>query len=142
MPPLALVVEPSGQFGSRLEAILSRAGWHAVARATLEDARRDIAASVPALLVASLKLGSFNGTHLVYLVKLANPKAMCVIYGEPGRGQEAQGAGAVYVERRCIQQALPDLLRNHARTASPGQWRPAASTRNSRLVEFRSERKS
>lgn len=86
------------------------AGWDVIGRATLEDARKDITAIAPAMVVTSLKLGSFNGVHLVYLAKLANPLAVCVVYGEPDRADEAQRAGAIYVDARCITEVLPDIL--------------------------------
>ena len=46
----------------------------------------------------------------MYLAKLANPLAVCVVYGEPDRAEEAHRAGAIYVEHDCIREALPDIL--------------------------------
>ena len=68
--------------------------------------------------MTSLKLGGFNGIHLVYLAKLANPLAVCVVYGEPDRAEEAQRAGAIYVEHDCIREALPDILDSMFRKAA------------------------
>lgn len=106
----ALVAEPSPVIRAALEAILEAAGWQVIARSALEEARKDISERAPAVVVTSLKLGSFNGVHLVYLAKLANPLALCVVYGEPDRAEEAQRAGAIYVEQNCIREALPDIL--------------------------------
>jgi DNA-binding NarL/FixJ family response regulator len=111
MSPTALLVEPSPALRTELQSIVdAAAGWNVISRATLEDARKDITASAPAMVVTSLKLGSFNGVHLVYLAKLANPLAVCVVYGEPDRADEAQRAGAIYVDVRCITEVLPDIL--------------------------------
>ena len=106
----ALVAEPSPVIRAALEAILEAAGWQVIARSALEEARKDISERAPAVVVTSLKLGSFNGVHLVYLAKLANPLALCVVYGEPDRAEEAQRAGAIYVEQNCIREALPDIV--------------------------------
>ncbi len=110
MTSTALIAEPSPAFREPLEAIVAAAGWSVVGRSALEDARRDISDRAPNVVVTSLKLGSFNGVHLVYLAKLANPLAVCVVYGEPDRAEEAQRAGAIYIERQCIREALPEIL--------------------------------
>jgi DNA-binding NtrC family response regulator len=106
----ALVAEPSLALRAPLEAILDAAGWQVIGRSALEEARKDISERAPAVVVTSLKLGSFNGVHLVYLAKLANPLAVCVVYGEPDRADEAHRAGAIYVEHACIREALPEIL--------------------------------
>jgi DNA-binding NtrC family response regulator len=107
---IALVAEPSETFRASLEAIFEAAGWNVIGRSALEDARKDVSEQAPGFIVTSLKLGSFNGVHLVYLAKLANPLAVCVVYGEPDRADEAQRAGAIYVEKNCIREALPDII--------------------------------
>ena len=110
MASTALVAEPSETFRASLEAIFEAAGWNVIGRSALDEARKDVAERAPGIVVTSLKLGSFNGIHLVYLAKLANPLAVCVVYGEPDRAEEAQRAGAIYVEHHCIREALPDIL--------------------------------
>jgi DNA-binding NtrC family response regulator len=116
--PLALVADPSESFRASLEAIFEAAGWQVIGRSALEDARKDVAERAPGIVVTALKLGSFNGIHLVYLAKLANPLAVCVVYGEPDRAEEAQRAGAIYVEHECIREALPDILDSMFRRAA------------------------
>jgi DNA-binding NtrC family response regulator len=114
----ALVAEPSETFRASLEAIFEGAGWNVIGRSALEDARKDVSERAPGVVVTSLKLGSFNGLHLVYLAKLANPLAVCVVYGESDRADEAQRAGAIYVERNSIREALPDILDSMFRRAA------------------------
>jgi DNA-binding NtrC family response regulator len=114
----ALVAEPLETFRASLETILETAGWHVIGRSALDEARKDVAERAPGIVVTSLKLGSFNGIHLVYLAKLANPLAVCVVYGEPDRAEEAQRAGAIYVERNCVREALPDILDSMFRRAA------------------------
>jgi DNA-binding NarL/FixJ family response regulator len=114
----ALVAEPSETFRASLEAIFEAAGWDVIGRSALDEARKDVAERAPGVVVTSLKLGSFNGIHLVYLAKLANPLAVCVVYGEPDRAEEAQRAGAIYVEHTSIREALPDILDSMFRRAA------------------------
>jgi DNA-binding NtrC family response regulator len=114
----ALVAEPSETFRASLETIIEAAGWNVVGRSALDEARKDISERAPGIIVTSLKLGLFNGVHLVYLAKLANPLAVCVVYGEPDRAEEAQRAGAIYVERTCIREVLPDILESMFRKVS------------------------
>jgi DNA-binding NtrC family response regulator len=106
----ALIAEPSQTFRSLLETIIETAGWHVVGRSALEEARKDISERAPSVVVTSLKLGSFNGVHLCYLAKLANPLAVCIVYGEADRAEEAQRAGAIYVDQQSIREALPEIL--------------------------------
>jgi DNA-binding NtrC family response regulator len=113
----ALIAEPSQAFREPLEAIIEEAGLLVIARSSLEDARKDISEHAPGFVLTSLKLGSFNGVHLVYLAKLANPLAVCVVYGEPDRAEEAQRAGAIYVERQRIRESLPHIIESMQRRA-------------------------
>lgn len=114
----ALIAEPSETFRASLEAIFETAGWQVIGRSALDEARKDVAERAPGVIVTSLKLGGFNGIHLVYLAKLANPLAVCIVYGEPDRAEEAQRAGAIYVEHNCIREALPDILDSMFRRAA------------------------
>jgi DNA-binding NarL/FixJ family response regulator len=114
----ALVAEPSETFRASLEAIFEAAGWQVIGRSALDEARKDVAERAPGVVVTSLKLGGFNGIHLVYLAKLANPLAVCVVYGEADRAEEAQRAGAIYVDHTCIREALPDILDSMFRKAA------------------------
>jgi hypothetical protein len=134
MALLAVVVEPSMLFRSRIEAMFRAAGWRVIGRATLSDARRDIETEPPSMLVTSLKLGSFNGTHLVYLAKLTNPAVACLVYGDPGRGDEARRAGAIYVERGTLFNVLPSILKSMQ--PPPGENVGLLSAHEARLLDF------
>lgn len=119
MPPLTLIVEPSELLSSRLEAIARTAGWRVRCHAALENARKDIGTHAPAVVVTSMKLGSFNGIHLVYLAKLANPSAVCLVYGDDLRADEAWRAGAIYERREAVPFALSRVLSSAAPAARP-----------------------
>ncbi len=114
MPRLLLIVDIYPTFGFRLETIARLAGWDVIVRQSFAEARQDIAAFAPAMLLTALRLGDFNGIHLVHLSKLANPRAPCVVYGEADAdvelGREAQRAGAFYEPRSRVPFALRRYL--------------------------------
>src|SRR5262245_346564 len=112
MSRLALIVDPHRNYGSRLEQIAKGVGWNTELRTTFEEARIDIAAWAPAMVVTSLRLGAFNGVHLVYLAKMANPAVTCVVYdeGESALGLDAQRAGAFFEPRRFLPFSLSQYL--------------------------------
>ena len=112
MSRLALIVDPHRNFGSRLEQVAKRVGWNTEVRTNFDEARIDIAAWAPAMVITAVRLGAFNGIHLVYLAKLANPAVTCVVFdeGEPTLGLEAQHAGAFYERRQFLPFSLPQYL--------------------------------
>jgi hypothetical protein len=70
----------------------------------------------PDLLVTNLRLGPFNGLHLVYLAQSANLPTICLTYGEHKNttdvalAREAQLAGAFYEASYRLPHALPAYL--------------------------------
>ena len=70
----------------------------------------------PDLLVTNLRLGPFNGLHLVYLAQSANLPTICLTYGEHKNttdvalAREAQLAGAFYEASYRLPHALPSYL--------------------------------
>jgi DNA-binding NtrC family response regulator len=139
MSRLALFVDPRRSFTTRLEQIARRAGWNVESRASFEEARVDIAAWAPALVVTHLRLGAFNGIHLVYLAKMANPAVTCVVFDEveSSLGAEAQHAGAFF-ERRAY---LPFSLTRYLTSTLPPTDRRNPQ-RVDRRAAFRGGRRS
>jgi len=70
----------------------------------------------PDLLVTNLRLGPFNGLHLVFLAQSANLPTKCLTYGAHDNAtnmalaREAQLAGAFYEASYRIPYALPSYL--------------------------------
>ena len=103
-----LLVEPDAVFGSHLQQAVSdvadtRCVSHfAAARSLLEQTPVD-------LLVTNLRLGAFNGLHLVYLARLVARGTRAVVYTEwldTGLGRDVQRAGAFYETRPCLPYSL------------------------------------
>jgi hypothetical protein len=72
----------------------------------------------PELLVTNLRLGPFNGLHLVFLAQSANLPTTCLTYGAPTNAtdlalaREAQLAGAFYESSHRLPYALPAYLQS------------------------------
>lgn len=91
-----LVVEPDAVFGSSLQEVVSDVADiqcvsdFAVARSVLQDSAVD-------LLVTNVRLGAFNGLHLVYLAQFVARGTRAIVYTEwldTGLGRDVQRAGA------------------------------------------------
>jgi hypothetical protein len=83
MTPTVMIVEPDHLIASRLASIAQKLGANVVTRASFEEARRDIALRVPALLISHVKLGQMRGTHLAHAATLASNRLHAVVYGSP-----------------------------------------------------------
>jgi DNA-binding NtrC family response regulator len=71
---------------------------------------------IPDLLVTNLRLGPFNGLHLVFLAQSASLPTRCLTYGAHNNAtnmalaREAQIAGAFYEASYRLPYALPSYL--------------------------------
>jgi DNA-binding NarL/FixJ family response regulator len=64
-------------------------------------------------LVTNLRLGAYNGLHLVYLASTAGIPTRCIVYTDrpdSGLAREAQRAGAFYETRDCLAVTLTAYL--------------------------------
>jgi hypothetical protein len=66
-------------------------------------------------LVTNIRLGAYNGLHLVHLAGISRPLIRFLVYADPGDlwlAREAQRAGAFYESRDRVDRALPAYLRS------------------------------
>ena len=112
MPRLALIVDPHPHFAAYLANIAVCDGLPAVVADSFSEARANLGDPTLGLLVTSLKLGEYNGVHLVHLARQQNPGLTCIVYGHDDHslGVEAQRAGAFYEWRESVIYALPGYL--------------------------------
>ena len=98
--PVALVVEPNAANRLRTVTALASAGFHVTATEAFEAARQWIATSPPAVLVTALKLGEYNGLHLVLRARATSPRTVVLVLSDDGGAdfkREAQHAGATFL---------------------------------------------
>ena len=96
-----------------------RAAIRSIALATVcadfSSARAQLLRNPPDWLVTNLRLGPYNGLHLVHLVATAGLPTRSLVYSDHIRqdvalASEAQGAGAFYETRDRLAHALPGYL--------------------------------
>ena len=108
MPRPALIVDPHQHFATYLANVAVCEGLPAIVADSFAEARANLDAEL-GVLVTSLKLGEYNGIHLVHLARQYNPGVVCIVFGEDDHrlGFEVQRAGAFYEWRESVAFALP-----------------------------------
>jgi DNA-binding NtrC family response regulator len=77
-------------------------------------ARKRLLQSPPDILATNLRLGAYNGLHLVYLARTTTPKSRAIVYSsylDLPLIEEAQSIGAFFEPLQRLQFALPAYVR-------------------------------
>lgn len=111
-----------------LAEMLSEAGYSVVTAATFQEARRILRESPPDLLIADVRLGSFNGLQLVISAQHRVPSIVITGYADPVLEAEARRSGAEYLIKPFNPDRLLMLIRSklEAKPATyevPRRWR-------------------
>ncbi len=110
-PQVVLIV---GDSAARSEIIgsLRSASYRVTSAETFEQASGIIAASAPDVLITELRLGAFNGLHLVIRSRSLNPDTVAIIYASPDQvvAAEARRLGAAFVVRPVAPSALLGIV--------------------------------
>jgi CheY-like chemotaxis protein len=95
----ALIVSCQPHQRDQLERWLTADGYAPIVAADFREARRQLEASAPDLLVTDLKLGAYNGLHLVIWSRGRSLKTKSMLIGDPDPvlQREAQREGAAYL---------------------------------------------
>src|SRR5262245_24485646 len=123
-----MIVDHDARVVAKLGAMAEAANYRVSAHLDFGSAR-DALGSRPgpiAALVANVRLGEFNGIHLVYLAKMQHPKIRALVYAKPHDpilALEAQQASAFYQRQAFLPFSLASFLRaglptNDRRTVS------------------------
>jgi hypothetical protein len=78
-----------------------------------ESARHQLLTAGPDFLVTNLRLGAYNGLHLVYLATLSDHGIRAIVYSrhaDLSLIREAQGVGAFFESPRRLALTLPGYL--------------------------------
>jgi CheY-like chemotaxis protein len=117
-----LLVDPDREAVLAFEEVLGDSG-SVVVCTDFTDARKRLLENPPHLLVTNLRLGEYNGLHLVYLAAALGSGTQCIVYSEhhdPLLEREARSAGAAYESR----QRIPDILAFDANAKLPACLEP------------------
>ena len=107
-----LLVEPDARFRLELYRTISDLAEVRCA-STFAEARLALLDGPPDLLVTNLRLGAFNGLHLVHLAGPVGPRTRSVVYTEGldvEFGREVQSMGALYDTRQFLLHRLASYV--------------------------------
>jgi DNA-binding NarL/FixJ family response regulator len=118
-----LLADPDRDAILTFEQVLgSRDVGSVVACTDFISARRHLLDDLPHLVITNLRLGAYNGLHLVHLAATLGPRPRCIVYSDdpdPLLAREARSAGAEYESR----QRIPSILASYANAKLPAQRR-------------------
>ena len=95
-----LVVDPNGSSRAQIVTALTSVGFHVIATDTFESAKQRIVTSPPSVLITAVKLGEYNGFHLVLRVKSIAPNTVVIVTSDEDAAmfqKEAHQAGATFM---------------------------------------------
>jgi DNA-binding NtrC family response regulator len=108
-PATVLVVDADGPARGQMAEWLRGAGYATLEAAAFDQARRLLAAGPPDVLVVGLRLGAFNGLHLVITARAVHPALRAVLTTsaeDAALEREARQADAAYVVKPILRDAL------------------------------------
>ncbi|HXE80776.1 MAG TPA: hypothetical protein VNK41_08510 [Vicinamibacterales bacterium] len=120
MPPRVLVVDHSLREGHAAVTPLSAAGFDVTASRTFESAKSLLASGDYRLLITALRLGSYNGIHLVVRARARTPDIAAIVTAlsdDLVLRTDAERLGATYV---VLPVPLRELLAAIVRTCLRG----------------------
>ena len=95
-----LLVDPNSAISAGTRAALAGAGHRVAGVSTFEEATLQLALDCPDLLITAVRLGAFNGMHLLLRFRAEHPDVPVVVIGAPG-------------------DLTPDMRRHATRSLSP-----------------------
>jgi DNA-binding response OmpR family regulator len=78
-----LLVDPDSTIISGTEAALAEAGFRVAVVRRFEEATLQLSRDCPDLLITAVRLGAFNGMHLLFRFRADHPDAPVVLVGAP-----------------------------------------------------------
>ena len=117
-----LVVDADRNRLRATEEILLSAGYLVTCASSFDEAKRGLLFAPPDLLVTDVRLGAYNGVHLVFRARTDYPSMPAVVmdvHHDRVLESEAKKAGAVYVGKSLGPGPLVELVRKLAKEAEP-----------------------
>jgi PleD family two-component response regulator len=128
-PPLGsiVVVEADPSELLRLVKTLQTAGYQVRGVSQFDEAKRVLADAPPSLLIAGVRLGAYNGLHLILRGRIAHPEMNAILTNhvlDPVLKAEAERQRAVYLLRPWTDQTLLGIV-ERSLTSNAAQPLPA-----------------
>jgi DNA-binding NtrC family response regulator len=109
-----LVVEPTLADLLVMVSTMSHAGFHVTAAETFEQARPFLTSRHPSILVTALRLGAYNGLHLVLRGKAMRPEMAALVISDEADvvlQTEAEAMGATFMVKPIAERELLAAVR-------------------------------
>lgn len=78
-----LIIEPDSAHAAELRDALLEDGWSVEVATTFQSAGEALATGRVGVLVTAIRLGAYNGLHLVIRAKALAPQTRCIVMGLP-----------------------------------------------------------
>lgn len=108
-----LVVDSHAAELSATAAILETAGYQVARALGFEEGRRSLDSVQPAVLITSVRLGSFNGLHLIVRSRVSRPSMAAILthdVSDPVLEREARMQDAIFLSKPWDPQTLLNLV--------------------------------
>ena len=138
-PINALVVDPQAESRTFAASTLAAAGFRVAVADSFETAQRLATTRVPSLVLADVRLGQYNGLHLILSVRFNHPHVAGVVtydIADPALAAEANRSGVTFVPKPVgPQELLAAVFRTLWR--QPGDPTPVTSPFERRAIAQR-----
>jgi DNA-binding response OmpR family regulator len=110
MPSRILIVDDDEAYLAGLKELLEMHGYEPLLAATFEEGQRALREDAPALLLADVRLGPFNGLQLLAASPVRIPAIVVSGFDDPVLQAEARALGADYLVKPIETGALLALI--------------------------------
>jgi DNA-binding NtrC family response regulator len=113
-PSTVLVVESDRSELRRLAEILREEGYDAVEADTFHEAMRSLKSAPAQVLLTTVRLGAYNGLHLIVRSRIAQPHIAAILTHQVDDrmlGDDAATNHAAFVAKPCTRETLTDAVR-------------------------------
>jgi two-component system response regulator RegA len=123
-----LVVDEDAAAVAKLVATLAEAGFATTGAQTFRDASKILSPSDPSILIANVRLGAYNGLHLLLRGQAEHPQMLGIIIGPADAATEREAlrlGAAAYLPRPVRPETVIGevlKLRQPAAAAREGRW--------------------
>src|SRR5262245_61178099 len=77
-----LIAETDGFQRDAVSRLLESAGFRVTAASTFDEAQRELSTNPPDILITGLKLGAYNGLHLVVRNRIQHPETPAIVVSQ------------------------------------------------------------
>jgi len=114
VPFTVLLVDTRSGAAARIGKILSEAGYAVTIASSFQDAKEELDRTTPDLLITDVRLGAYNGLHLVVRTRARSPTTAAIVtHGthDPVLEAEAMAQKAIYLVRPLGPRRLLKVVR-------------------------------